>query len=132
MGSNMRDTSEGMPEIVDALEQDSKFVGIVRVKFGDTSKQFQFGISLDGYRALKKMLQLRPFDAMPGVGQKYYLARSYSQIPGSSDCIAVVRVVQSKDGRQPEVRVPRDLLSNLLWFAELRNPAEAAHLIEIK
>ena len=128
----MRDSNEGMPEIVDALEQDSKFVCIIRVKFGDTSKQFQFGISLDGYRALKKILQLRPFDAMPRVNQKYYFARSYSQVPGSSDCKAVVRVEQNRDGRQLEVRVPRDLLSNLLWFAEIRDPAEAAHLIEIK
>src|SRR6266404_9439173 len=109
----MRDSNEGMPEIVDALEQDSKFVGIIRVKFGDTSKQFQFGVSLDGYRALRKILQLRPFDSMPGVKHKHFFARSYGKIPGSLHYKTDVRVEQGRDGEQIEVHVPKDLLANL-------------------
>src|SRR5712692_6616188 len=128
----MRDTHEGMPEIVDAFEKDGQYVGIVGIELGDTSRQFQFGVSLDGYRALRKILQLRPFDSMPGVKQKYFFARSYGKIPGSSDYRTDVRVEQGRDGKKTEVRVPKDLLSNLVWFSEIKDFSEAAHLTEVR
>ncbi len=128
----MRDTHEGMPEIVDAFEKDGQYFGIVGIELGDTSRQFQFGVSLDGYRALRKILQLRPFDSMPGVKQKYFFARSYGKIPGSSDYRTDVRVEQGRDGKKTEVRVPKDLLSNLVWFSEIKDFSEAAHLTEVR
>jgi hypothetical protein len=36
-----------------------------------------------------------------------------------------------RDGKQIEARVPKDLLANLFWFAEIKDFAEAAHLREI-
>jgi hypothetical protein len=81
----MRDNHEGMPEIVDAFEKDGQYFGIVGIQVSSESKQFQFGISSNGYRALKKILQLRPFDTMPGVKQRYFFAGSYGRIPGSSE-----------------------------------------------
>ena len=43
-----------------------------------------------------------------------------------------VRVEQGKDGRQVDVRVPKDLLANLRWFAELKDFGEASHLPEVE
>src|SRR6266404_2328403 len=109
----MRDTHEGMPEIIDAFEKDGQYFGVVRIQRGRVHKQFQFGVSLDGYRALRKILQLRPFDSMPGVKHKHFFARSYGKIPGSLHYKTDVRVEQGRDGEQIEVHVPKDLLANL-------------------
>jgi hypothetical protein len=128
----MRDNNEGMPEIVDAFEKDGQYFGIVGIQVSSESKQFQFGISSNGYRALKKILQLRPFDRMPGVKQRYFFAGSYGRIPSSSEFITDVRVEQNRTGKKVEVRVPQDLLSNLLWFATIKNFGDAAHLAEAK
>lgn len=126
----MRDNHEGMPEIIDAFEKRGQYFGIVGIQVLSESKQFQFGISSDGYRALRKILQLRPFDTMPGVKQRYFFAGSYGTIPSSSEFRTDVRVEQSREGKNVEVRVPKDLLSNLVWFATMEDFGEAAHLFE--
>jgi hypothetical protein len=128
----MRDNHEGMPEIVDAFEKDGQYFGIVGIQVSSESKQFQFGISSNGYRALKKILQLRPFDTMPGVKQRYFFAGSYGRIPGSSELRTDVRVEQNREGKNVEVRVPKDLLSNLVWFATIKDFGKAAHLAEAR
>ena len=126
----MRDNHEGMPEIIDAFEKDGQYFGIVGIQVSSESKQFQFGISLDGYRSLRKILHLRPFDTMPGVKQRYFFAGSYGRIPSSSEFRTDVRVEQRRAGKNVEVRVPKDLLSNLVWFATIKDFGEAAHLPE--
>ena len=119
-----------MPEIINALEKDGQYFGIVRIQVSSESKQFQFGISANGYRALRKILQLRPFDTMPGIKQRYFFAGSYGRIPNSSEFRTDVRVEQNREGKKVEVRIPKDLLSNLVWFAAITDFGEAAHLLE--
>jgi hypothetical protein len=126
----MRDNHKGMPEIVDAFEKAGLYFGIVEIQISSESKQFQFGISQNGYRALRKILQLRPFGTMAGVKQRYFFAGSYGRIPSSSEFSTDVRVEQNREGKQVEVRVPKDLLSNLVWFASIKDFGEAAHLPE--
>ena len=126
----MRDNHEGMPEIVDAFEKDGQYFGIVRIKVSNEAKQFQFGVSSNGYRALRKILQLRPFDTMPGVKQTYFFAGSYGRIPDSSEFSTDIRIEQNREGKNVKVRVPKDLLSNLVWFATIKDFGEAAHLWE--
>jgi hypothetical protein len=127
----MRDNHEGMPEIVDAFERDGQYFGVVGIALGDTSKQFQFGVSLDGYRALRKIRQLRPFDSMPGLKHRHFFALSYGKIAGSSNYKTDVRVEQGRDGKKIEAHVPKDLLANLVWFSEIKDFDEAAHLPEV-
>ena len=127
----MRDNHEGMPEIVDAFEKDGQYFGVVAIARGDRSKQFRFGVSLDGYRALRKILQLRPFDSMPGLKHRHFFALSYGKIPGSSDYKTDIRVEQGRDGKKLKTHVPKDLLTNLVWFSEIKGFDEAAHLPEV-
>jgi len=127
----MRDNHEAMPEIVDAFEKDGQYFGIVGIQVSSESKQFKFGVSFSGYRALRKILQLRPFDTMPGVKQRYFFAGSYGKIPGGSEFRTWVRVEQNREGKNVEVRVPKDLLSNLVWFMRIKDPAETVHLPEV-
>jgi len=128
----MRDNHEGMPEIIDAFEKDAQYFGVVGIEVSGLYKKFQFGVSQAGYRALGKILQLRPFDIMPGVKHRYYFAGSYGRIPDSSDFKTYVRVEQGKDGKQVDVRVPKDLLANLRWFSEIKDFSEVAHLPGVK
>jgi len=128
----MRDNHEGMPELVDAFEKDGQYFGIVGIQVSSESKQFQFGISSNGYRALRKIFQLRPFDTMPGLKQRYFFSGSYGKIPNTSEFRTDVRVEQNVEGKNVEVRVPKDLLSNLVWFATIKDFADAAHLPESK
>ena len=68
----MRDNHKGMPEIIDAFEKDEHYFAVVEVEIDDVFKKFQFGVSRDGYLALKRALQLRPFDKMPGLKYRYF------------------------------------------------------------
>lgn len=127
----MRDNHEGMPEIVDAFKQDGQFFGVVGIERQGVAKKFRFGISQAGYHALKRVLQSRPFDSMPGLQRRYYFAGAHWKITGSLDRGTYVRVEQNKDARQIEMRMPQDLLANLIWFAELKDFTAALHLPEV-
>ncbi len=128
----MRDNHKGMPEIIDAFEEDEKYIAIVEIEINGTYKKFQFGVSYAGYRALKRVLQIRPFDMMPGLKYRYFFTRSYAKSSDSSDCKMDIRVEQDKNAKKTGVRVPKDLLANLIWFSEIKNFDEAAHLPEVK
>ncbi len=127
-GSWMRDNHEGMPEVIDAVEKDGQYFGIVAVEIEGSIKELRFGVSQQGYRALRRILQLRPFDALPGLKRRYFFARSLGKLSDSPHFLAAVRVEQGKDAKQMDVRVPGDLAANLMWFAELKSFVGAAHL----
>ena len=127
----MRDNHQGMPEIIDVFEKDNHYIGIIKIEINGIYKKFQFGVSYKGYLALKKILQLRPFDMMPGLKHRYFFAEAYYKIEDTSDCGMYVRVEQGKNGKQIDVRVPRDLMANLIWFSELKSFDEVAHLPEV-
>jgi hypothetical protein len=73
----MRDNHEGMPEIVDAQEKNGHYFGFVQLERAGERKCFRFGISLDGYSALRRALQLRPFDQLAGLQHRYFLCRPF-------------------------------------------------------
>ena len=127
----MRDNHEGMPEIVDAFEEGGQYFGVIGIESGGKLKKFRFGVTQAGYRALKRVLQLHPFDSLPGLKHRYYFVEAYWSLEGSADCWMKVRIEQGKNGKQVDIRVPKDLLANLRWFAELKDFGEAAHLPEV-
>lgn len=128
----MRDNHDRMPEIVDAFEREGTYFALIGIELGGPSKRFQFGVSRGGYCALKKILQLRPFDLRPGVENRYFFVSSYGKVPGSLEYNTSIRVEQHRDGKQFEVTVLKDLLANLVWFSKIKDFNEAAHLLEMK
>ena len=52
----MRDNHEGLPEFIDALERDGHYFGVVELNKEGVAKRLQFGVSLAGYRAIKRQL----------------------------------------------------------------------------
>ncbi len=128
----MRDNHKGMPEIIDAFEKDGIYVGIVEIEIDNIYKRFEFGVTYSSYLLLKRILQIRPFDMMPGIKYRYFFAGGYRKNADDSDCAMDIRVEQDKNAKNEDVRVPKDLLANLIWFSQLKSFDEAAHLPEVK
>ncbi len=128
----MRDNHKGMPEIIDAFDKDGIYFGVIGIEIEDVYKKFQFGVSYKSYLALKRILQLRPFDKMPGLKYRYFFAGAYYKIEDISDVGVYIRVEQGNNGKQIDIRLPKDLLANLVWVSELKSFDEMAHLPQVK
>ena len=123
----MRDNHEGLPEILDALEEGGHCFGLVQLERHGETRQFRFGVNREGYRSLRQVLQLRPFDRMPGVKCRYFFVPTTRRL-GEDRARMTVRVEQGRDGKQVEIEVLRDVVANLMWFYKLDDWSKAAHL----
>ena len=123
----MRDNHEGLPEIVDALEKDGQYFGFVQLERHGERGRFRFGVSREGYISLKQVLQLRPFDQMPGLKCRYFFVPGARRL-SENRAMMTIRVEQGRDGKQVEIEALRDVVANLMWFYELEDWSKAAHL----
>lgn len=114
----MRDNHDGMPEFIDAFESDGHYFVIIEIEIEKVFKRFQFGVSRASFLALSRVLQLWPFDMMPGVKYRYFYARS----SGIDEYKMTVRIEQERDSTTvKKIAIPKDLHANLLWFNRLRS-----------
>lgn len=132
----MRDNHKGMPEILDTFKEGEHYFGLISVEIDGIMKKFRFGVSRKGYLTLKNILQLRPFDTMPGLKYRYFLAGvSFRivdrKIPEFADFEVGIRIEQGNNGKTMTVESPKDLAQNLIWFNELKDFNEAAQLVEV-
>lgn len=123
----MRDNHDGLPEILDATEQEGRYFGFIQLERQTQKKRFRFGLSHDGYLALKRVLQLRPFDQMPGLRSRYFFVPTVRRLEGES-VMMTVRVEQGQSGKQVETEAMRELVANLMWFYELADLSQANYL----
>ncbi len=124
----MRDNSNGLPEILEAAEKEDLYYGFIGLARNDEHRKFRLGISREGYLALKRALQIRPFDQMPGVPCRYFFVPSVRRLGGERAMIGV-RVEQGRDGQQFDIEAPLDLVANLMWFYQLDDWLKAEHLM---
>ena len=122
----MRRLSPDAPEIirVGRLPDSSPF-GVVALTRGGERRVFQFAITEAGYRALKRVLDLRPFSGMPGTGYRYYFAGL--SFRGDSAEL-VVWAESGRDHKSIDVPAPRELAGVLDWWSKLADFGEVAHL----
>ncbi len=133
----MRASHVGMPEIGDAFKDNEQYFGVFAVEIGSVIKKFHFGVTRQGYLTLKKVLQLRPFDMMPGLKHQYFYAGGSFRLINTEtlelgDCEIAVRVEQGKNGRTISFEAPKELMQNLNWAKQLKDFSEAAHLTEVE
>ena len=129
----MRDNSEGQVELVDAHERNGHFFGVVRVNGAGQTAAFEFGISAEGYSALKRVFNARPFDATPGLRYSYFFTGSYGREKLGAEPGAVSRTYRAgRTATAFEFSTPTTLLSNLLWFMELETLKSASALKRIE
>jgi len=123
----MRDNHDKLPEILDALKEDENFFCVVVMERVEQTKRFRFGISRESYLALKQLLELRPFDQMPGISYRYFFVPNVQRL-NDGRVMMTVRVEQGKNGKQIEIKTPMELVANLKWFFELDDLSKANHL----
>lgn len=128
----MRDNHDGLPEILNAYERDEHFFCSVALTLGQVTKVFEFGVNPESYKAVKRILSLRPFEQAPGSTYRYFF------IPGArrdstdhSKTYGFIRVGQERRGKQVEVAAPESLIANLMWFFKVKDFKELAHLREV-
>jgi hypothetical protein len=125
----MRDNSEGLPEILDPVERDGHYFGVAQVVLNAEPLAFEFGVDAEGFKALRKILQLRPFENNDAGAYRYFFVPSVRRLgPESDQAEFSIRVEQGREGRQFPVSGPRSLVANLMWFTELKSAEAANHL----
>jgi len=125
-------THEGYPEIIDAYESEGHHYGLVRVYSLGEPTTFEFGVPLDGYYALRRILTSRPFETEQVGGKYRYFFMSggrESEKPGSIEWR--IHVVQGKDCHNFYYPISDDLYRNLLWFLKLRDQESARYLKQV-
>jgi hypothetical protein len=123
----MRDTHEGMPELLAAFERDGSFFATARITLDDDARDIEFGVPEADYKALRRILQTHPFDPLSTLPCRYFIAGSIGRAgehTGSVD----IRIEQGREGRQFPFEMPLSLARNLYWFVQIRDFADAAHL----
>ncbi len=133
----MRDNHEGMPEIVDAFKESEQHIGVIAIEINGVTKKFRFGVTQKGYLTLKKVLQLRPFDMMPGLKHHYFFAGGSFRLVNIEtlelgDCEITIRVEQGKNGKEVSIPATKELMQNLNWVKQMKDFSEAAHLPEVE
>lgn len=123
----MRDTSEGMIEIVKAIKTDDGYFAIIEVPKEGKKETFRFGVSQYGYGAFRKILQSRLLDTMPGLKYRYFWDGSMGGKTETNIQVGIRCEVQ-QSGKIFHFEVPQDLAANLKWFNELASLDEAQHL----
>ncbi len=118
----MRHNHDGYPEIIDAYEREGHYFGVVRVVLADGTSTVEFGVSMSEYFGLKRILNARPFENLPGVGYRYFFTGSFAGAvkPGQDVFDFGVRVEQGSTAKKFQFSGPKSLLANLLWFTELK------------
>lgn len=118
-----------LPEIIDAYLRDNLYFAAIRLQRAGTDKVFELGISHASYLGLRRVLQTRPFDQMPGVSQRYFFVPSYSRNDADPDrCSSAIRIEQGRNGEDMMFELPQQLIANLLWFYEMETLEPASHL----
>jgi hypothetical protein len=90
----------------------------------------EFGVSDAGYYAIKRILDTRPFDQMPGIQHRYYFSGSFRKAVNAKpdSFLFGVRIGQGTVAKTLEFSGPKMLLENLLWFQKLKSSEEISHL----
>jgi len=103
----------------------------IRIVLNEIPKAFEIGVDRRSYDCLAKILSNRPFDSLPSARYRYFHVPSSRIDPESGSFFTQVRIEQGSNAKQCEVEATKDLISNLIWFFELKDFGEAKHLKEL-
>jgi hypothetical protein len=123
----MREDVRMHPQIVDAYERGDHFFAAIGLYREECDRVFELGISAASYAALKRVLNFRPFSAMPGLTYRRFFLPVYCRNEGDTASVEF-RIEQGRDGKAFRFDLPKDLIANLLWFDEMTDFRPAAHL----
>lgn len=123
----MRDTNEGMVQIIDAIKENGFYGCVARIALNNEEIQVKFGTNEMGYMLLKKLLSFQPFEKVSSGKYRYYFSGSYCQ--HGENVLAGVRIEQGQRHKKFELELSQELNANLLWFLIQKDKSQIAHLI---
>ena len=115
------------PEIVDVYQRGDHFFAAIGLNREQSERVFELGISAASYAALKRVVNFRPFDAMPGLAYRRYFLPIYGRNAGDTANVEI-RVEQGREGKTFNLELPKHLIANLLWFDQMTDFRPASHL----
>ena len=129
----MGDNRNGLPVIVGAVERDGHYFGVAQVVVEGVAEAFEFGVDAEGVKALKAILQSRPFGGSDLGTYRYFFVPSVRRLGAETGQAEFsVRIEQGREGRQFTVTGPQSLVANLMWFFELESREAAGHLRRVE
>ena len=123
----MREDVRKHPQIVDAYQRGDHFFAAIGLHRHECDRVFELGISAASFAALKRVLNFRPFNTMPGVTYRRFFLPIYGRNEGDTASVEI-RIEQGRDGKAFRFDLPKDLIANLLWFDEMTDFRPASHL----
>jgi hypothetical protein len=127
----MRDTHEGMIELLDASHTDNVYSAVIRHKIADKVLKLRFAIDISDYGRLKHILQFRPFENTGLAPYRYFFPLSYRKdIENQEIAHIAVRVEQLDRHKQYEFETSIKFVSNLLWFNSLADTKPIEQMIQ--
>lgn len=120
-----------LTELISAFESEGLYFAVVGRIDNGVAKKFRFGILESGYSALRKILENKPLDTMPGVKYRYFDSRQYCNgTTNNGQPTMSVWIELQGTSLLRRFDVPIELLVNLAWFAELSDLSQASYLTE--
>jgi hypothetical protein len=118
-----------MPEIIAAYERDGGYFGAIKVLLSGEPFTFEFAVEQLGYMALRKILQSHPFGETQSIVSRYFYMGSFTRRELDKEPVTFgIRIESGKNAKTCNFDGPTSLLSNLIWFASLKEPEQASAL----
>jgi hypothetical protein len=122
----LRDDSDGMPELVRVLERNGHALGLVRITIGRDVRDLELPLTAATRAGFVRVLNVQPFDQMPGQPYRYFFARSIRRLESGDAAEVGIRVEAGRDAKNFDVIVPLEFAKNLVWLSELKDWSEVA------
>lgn len=115
-------------EFLDAFEEDAHYFTVIEAQGKEIgSQKFRFGVDRNGYLAIRKILESRPFDKLPGLDYRYIWKGIVNRKQDDSNtCILNVTCLQGNNIKTIEFDAPISAGANLKWFRDLESFDQAA------
>jgi len=120
----MRDSNEGMIEIVGSQKNDSSYFSIIRLVWNSKDYTLKFGIVEEDYLNIKNIISFRPFENTGFSAYSYFFSGSYQKDhPTKGDSTMSVKVEQQNKSKQYYFKISTGYIANLIWFKQVDDQA---------
>jgi len=128
----MRDTNKNMIELLNVSKTDNIYSSLIRQNISGEELNLRFGIDLNDFGHLKRILEFRPYENTGFAPYRYFFALSYRNDPDNNDiAFTDIRVEQLDRHKQYEFKISNKYIANILWFNTLTDKKQIEQMIEI-
>jgi len=128
----MRDTNKNMIELLNVSKTDNIYSSLIRHNISGEELNLRFGIDLNDFGHLKRILEFRPYENTGFAPYRYFFALSYRNDPDNNDiAFTDIRVEQLDRHKQYEFKISNKYIANILWFNTLTDKKQIEQMIEI-